>query len=144
VALTLQFLLVLYVLRSRPTLPVLADSIVAFSFTLLLYGLLHRRAMVGNSVYSRLAHALSLPSYTLYACHIPMAVLSAAFLAYAFPGIFRHTALAMVLIFIAVSAYVRIVYYLFERNTDKIRISLEKLLIGRRTVQLKPSVLASQ
>jgi peptidoglycan/LPS O-acetylase OafA/YrhL len=142
--LALQFLLVLYVLRSRPTLPILADSILAFSFTLLLYGLLHRRAMVGQSLYSRLAHTLSLPSYTLYACHIPMTVLSAAFLASAFPGIFRHTALAMVLIFIAVSAYVRIVYHLFERNTDKIRLSLEKLLMRQRIVRLKPSVLASQ
>lgn len=131
-ALAIQFFAALYVLRAKPMNPALADGILSLSFTLLLYGLLHRGVPVGNTLYSRTARAVSLPSYTLYACHIPMTVFLACWLASTAPGAFHHTALAMGSIFIAVLIYVRVVYELFERNTDRIRRSVEGRLFRPR------------
>ena len=142
-AFAILFLLVLYVLRSRPLPPLLADYILALSFTVLVYGLVHRSDSVRRSLYFRLSHALALPSYTLYACHIPMTVLSAAFLAYEFPNIFRHPALAMTLIFVTVFANVVILYRLFERNTDGIRRFIEKRMVRQPTAQVQAPILTS-
>lgn len=128
--LVVQFLLSLYYFRAHSVNAIVADTVIGFSFTLLLYGLLHRTNRVGETFYSRLAHALSLPSYTLYACHIPMVAFASAFLATAFPDLYRHTALTMAVVCIIVIAYVRILYMLFERNTETIRHWIEGALSG--------------
>ena len=143
-ALTLQFLLVLYILRSQPMTPLLADALLALSFTLLLYGILHRTGPAKKSFYSRLAHSISLPSYTLYASHIPIALLSAAFFAARFPALFRHTGLAMAVVVAPVLIYVVIAYLLFERNTDTFRRFIERRLPQRKASHARPTILASR
>jgi peptidoglycan/LPS O-acetylase OafA/YrhL len=128
-ALLAQFCLVLFVLRSKPVNPIVADTVLGLSFTLLLYGLLHRTARSGRSLYSHLAHTLSLPSYTLYACHIPMIVLVTAVLQNRLPHLFQHTGLAMTMVAVPVLAYIGLLYLLFERNTDRFRRLFERRLM---------------
>jgi peptidoglycan/LPS O-acetylase OafA/YrhL len=137
----IQFLAVLFVLRVRPTIPIVADGLVGISFALLLYGLLHRVGPTKRSLYSRLAHGISFPSYTLYACHVPMVVLLTALFEARFPNLFSHSVLASILILILVVIYIATLYFCFERNTDRIRKFIENQLVSRKVVTGQPAVM---
>ncbi len=119
--LALQFFAVLFMIRFHPMESLEADSIIAVSFTLMLYAILHQVGPASASFYSRLAHAMSFPSYSLYATHIPICILISAFLEAVFPQLFRHSILACAAVFALVLAYSGIFYLIFERNTDRIR-----------------------
>lgn len=139
-SLVIQFLAVVLVLRAIPAMPIVADGLVGVSFTCLLYGLLHRVGPTRKSIYSRLAHCISLPSYTLYACHVPIVVLLAALIQAWFPNLFRHSSLASMLIGSIVLVYVAIMYFCFEHNTDRIRRFVEARLVSRRVLLDAPAI----
>jgi len=139
-SLVAQFLALLFVLRVRATPPIVADGLVGISFTFLLYGLLHRVGPTKKSFYSRLAHGISLPSYTLYACHVPIVVLLAALIEVRFPNLFRHSSLASMLIGSIVLIYVAIIYSCFEHNTDRIRQFFETRLVSHGVLLDLPAV----
>ncbi|MDP9052705.1 MAG: acyltransferase [Acidobacteriota bacterium] len=123
--LVLQFCMVLYFCRAHEVDPLAADVFIALSFTCLLYALLHRLESAGSSVYARIAHGLSFPSYTLYASHIPICIFLAAFFEARTPELFRHTYTVTALVFVLVLIYAGIMYMCFERNTDHVRRFLE-------------------
>jgi peptidoglycan/LPS O-acetylase OafA/YrhL len=133
--LLLQFLAMLYVLRSIAIGALRADMVLAVSFTLFLYGILHLTGQARTSLYSRLAHGLSFPSYTLYASHIPIAIFLAAFTEATFPQFFTHRIVVTASLFVLVFLYAGIQYYLFERNTDYFRRHVESLLFRQRAKQ---------
>jgi peptidoglycan/LPS O-acetylase OafA/YrhL len=132
IALSIQFCCVALLMRSVEVGRVRADLLVALSFTLLLYALLHQVGPASTTLYSRLAHILSFPSYSLYAIHIPLIVLLAAFCEARFPQLFRHTELCGAIIAAVVLVYTGVFYMLFERNTDRIRRSIEAYLFRCR------------
>jgi peptidoglycan/LPS O-acetylase OafA/YrhL len=132
IALSIQFCCVVLLMRSVEMGHMTGDLIVALSFTLLLYGLLHQVGPASTTLYSRLAHIMSFPSYSLYAIHIPMCVLLAALCEARFPQVFRHTELTCAIIFPLVLIYAGCFYLLFERNTDNIRNSIEAYLLKTR------------
>jgi len=130
--LTAQFLCVLFLMRSIAVGGVKADLIIGLSFTLMLYAILHQVGPASASLYSRLAHTISFPSYSLYAIHMPLIVLLAAFCESRFPSVFRHTELICAVISVFVLAYAAIFYRLFERNTDHVRRFVEAHLVRHR------------
>lgn len=134
IALAVQFCCVVLLMRSVPMGGVTGDVSVALSFTLLLYGLLHQDRPASTTLYSRLAHIMSFPSYSLYAIHIPLCVLLAAFCEVRFPQIFRHTELTCTIIFPIILVYAGCFYMFFERNTDSIRGYIESHLFKSRRV----------
>lgn len=119
--LVLQFFLVMLFMRSHAVETLTADCVIAISFTALLYGLLHETQPTTAKSYARVAHILSLPSYSLYTNHVPACVLLAAFCEADFPYVFSHAGLASALIFLVIFGYNGVFYSLFERNTDRIR-----------------------
>jgi len=121
IAMTLQFLFVLFLMRSNAVGGLEADSVIALSFTLLLYVLLHQTGPASSSIYSRFAHAVSFPSYSLYACHIPVCIFLAACCEQTLPNVFRHSTMAAGIIFVLVLVYAGMFYMIFERNTDRFR-----------------------
>jgi peptidoglycan/LPS O-acetylase OafA/YrhL len=124
-AMTLQFLIVLFLMRSLALGGLRSDMCIALSFTVLLYTLLHRVGPASTSLYSHFAHAVSFPSYSLYACHVPACIFLAAFFEKDLPALFRNTALASAATFAVVTVYAGVIYLLFERNTDRIRSRIE-------------------
>ena len=133
VLLTIQFLSVLYFMRSHSLDALLSDTLIACSFSALLYGLLHQTQAASRGAYSRLAHGLSLPSYSLYANHIPACILLSACCEAAFPEIFNHTAFAYASILVLVLCYNALFYFAFERNTDRIRSFVQTRFSSRKT-----------
>jgi peptidoglycan/LPS O-acetylase OafA/YrhL len=133
IVMTLQFCLVLFLMRSNAVGGLKADSVIALSFTLLLYTLLHQTGPASSSIYSRFAHAVSFPSYSLYACHIPVCILLAAFCEQTLPNVFRHGSLAGGIIFALVLLYAGVFYMLFERNTDRFRSFAESIFKRSRS-----------
>ena len=137
-ALVVQCLAVLFYVRSHAFDALQADTLIAISYTALLYGLLHQVASASPGIYARLAHALSLPSYSLYANHIPACILVAAIFEAEFPGVFRHIGFASTIVFSVVLAYNGLFYYVFERKTDRIR-----SFVRSRLPALKPAPAAA-
>jgi peptidoglycan/LPS O-acetylase OafA/YrhL len=121
VVLSIQFCYIVFLMRSHEVGALRADVLIALSFTSLLYAILHQVGPASVSLYSRVAHLVSFPSYSLYAIHQPMCILLAAFCEAMFPQIFRHTTLACAIIGALVLGYAGIFYRLFERNTERIR-----------------------
>ncbi len=132
ISLTLQFLAVLYFLRSHAVGAVSSDVSLALSFTLLLYGILHQVDPAKPSLYWHLAHCLSFPSYSLYACHIPICILLTAAFQASFPDLFSQTPLAATIILVLVLAYAGLFYLVFERNTEHLRKFAERLLFHQQ------------
>ena len=132
IGLSIQFCFVVLLMRSVAVGGVTGDMIVALSFTLLLYGVLHRVEPASTTLYSRLAHMMSFPSYSLYAIHIPICVLLAAFCEARFPQIFHHTELTCAIMFPFILLYAGGFYMLFERNTDSIHGYIEAHLFKAR------------
>jgi peptidoglycan/LPS O-acetylase OafA/YrhL len=133
VALSIQFCYIVFLMRSHEVGALRADVLIALSFTLLLYAILHQVGPASASLYSRVAHMVSFPSYSLYAIHQPMCILLAAFCEVRFPQIFRHTTLACAIIGALVLMYAGIFYGLFESNTERIRRFVEAHFIRLRT-----------
>lgn len=133
VVLAIQFCTVLYIMRSDSLDPFLADIWIAISFTALLYGLLHQVQSTSSVVYARLAHIMSLPSYSLYANHIPPSILIAAILETTGHRLFIHTGVTFALVFLAVLGYNGLFYFAFERNTDRIRSFVQARFAPRKS-----------
>lgn len=70
---------------------------------------------------SRIAHFLSSMSYTLYAVHLPIAVFLSAVFFEQRAILSSYSLLIYFLVAAIILLYARIVYYLFERNTDRIK-----------------------
>jgi len=121
IVLALQFIVVLVSMRFIPTEGFTTDALISFSFTLMLYAILHQVGPASASLYSRFAHFISFPSYSLYATHVPVCILFAAGCEAFFPSLFRHAGLATAAVGASVLVYSGIFYLIFERNTDRIR-----------------------
>jgi len=134
--LAFQFLAVLFYMRSVDVKALKADTLIACSFMLLLYAILHQVGPASAGLYSRLAHMVSFPSYSLYATHIPVCVLLSAACEALFPQLFRHTSLAGAVVCALVLAYAGVFYLIFERNTDRVRRFAEAHLLRRKTAAL--------
>jgi peptidoglycan/LPS O-acetylase OafA/YrhL len=140
--LAVQLCFVLYLFRAHAVNALVADTAIAVSFTLLLYALCHRVGAANTSLYSRVAHALSFPSYTLYASHIPMCIFLAALCQARMPELFQHTYLVSALVFLLVLIYAGGLYFCFERNTEYVRRFVESCFLSR-SVGSRGSVTAS-
>jgi peptidoglycan/LPS O-acetylase OafA/YrhL len=83
------------------------------------------------ALYARLAAGVSEFSYTLYLVHFPI-------LAFLFYSVFKgkqmqpglHSAFWFVGILTAVLIYAALIWYCFERNTDRLRKRIEPFLFG--------------
>ncbi len=108
----------------------IADSIQALAFASLCYFLLHSKDVSQNNIFSRLAKLISDMSYTLYLVHAPILVfVCAALFAPWAPWPLTSLGVAKfgcVLLFTVAIAY--LTYWLFERNTDKVRSKVQRVV----------------
>jgi peptidoglycan/LPS O-acetylase OafA/YrhL len=106
-----------------------SDVLLAVLFCGVLYAALQERQTMRPSLYQGIAHHAAAASYTLYLVHLPALVFLNAALAgvwHKWPRGSTHLAT-----FAAISAFVLAysygVHFLFERNTDRVRRSIEAL-----------------
>jgi peptidoglycan/LPS O-acetylase OafA/YrhL len=122
--------------------PYAADVVLGAMFSVVLYGCLHERHGMRDGVYASAAQALSGMSYTLYLVHLPALVFCSALLTHPYHGWVKDPPhfVAFGIVLLIVFAYAFTNYYLFERNTDRVR-----ALIGdfrHRPVNAAPEVFA--
>jgi len=113
----------IYLELRRPINAFLSDFILGVVFSLFLWTVLHAGEVSVHPLYRKSAHSLSAMSYTLYLVHYPMLVLISALLM----PVWRlwptspQSVLKLLPILLFVFAASWLVYYCFERNTDRIR-----------------------
>jgi peptidoglycan/LPS O-acetylase OafA/YrhL len=104
-----------------------ADLMLSLTACAVIYSCLQERQAIRPTVYSRTVQAAADMSYTLYLVHLPALVWISAALAgewHAWPKDLPHLA-AFGAILGAVLAYAFAVYYLFERNTNRVRAAVD-------------------
>jgi peptidoglycan/LPS O-acetylase OafA/YrhL len=126
----LLLLLMMYLELRFPVNLFLSDLVLGIVFSAFLWTILHARATSVHVLYRTAAQKLSSMSYTLYAVHMPLlALISAALMPVwkAWPLSLQSvsTLLAICALVFAASW---LMYYCFERNTERIR----KRLVGYR------------
>ena len=101
----------------------LSDSLVALSFVVALYGIIHYTETSANRVYRAAAHGLANMSYTLYATHVPLLVFASALLARPWQRwpvtVGSASCFGLVLSTVFAASYIS--YRLFEARTGEVR-----------------------
>ena len=127
-----------FLLVRRAYLPIYsAEWMIAISFSVLLYLLLHRTEPAQASIYKSVADFFSRISYTLYLVHLPLAVFLCACINTPWHHWDKsplHLAMFLLLNLVLV-AFSYAFYLLFEGNTDQIR----RALFYSRTPELNLS-----
>jgi peptidoglycan/LPS O-acetylase OafA/YrhL len=111
----------------------LANLVLGVIVSIFIWSLLHAREISVDSIYRTAAQGLSRMSYTLYLAHYPMLVFLSAVLAPVWTRwpITPRSLLKFLLILVAVFIYSWLVYYCFERNTDRLRNLLGRHRFGQ-------------
>ncbi|WP_458763244.1 acyltransferase family protein [Cupriavidus basilensis] len=98
-----------------------ADAAVALGFFVLLLAVLSTRIRIGHAGLSRLATLASGFSYSLYLTHFPLALFIAAALVKVRLPVSAGSLGLAALILLGCYAYAFAVYWVFERNTQRVR-----------------------
>jgi peptidoglycan/LPS O-acetylase OafA/YrhL len=123
----------IFVLKVRLPL-ILSDDLIALSFALALYGILHYTERSDRRAYRIAAHGLANMSYTLYATHIPLLVFASAMLArpwQRWPMTFGSLS-CFGLVIAAVFAVSYLSYRVFEARTREVREIVQNGLVRVR------------
>ncbi len=117
--------------RSHWHLPI-SDIVLSPVVAFLIWVLVHYATSPLQAAYVWLARRAAASSYTIYLVHMPALVFAAAclHLPRAIPN-WQSLPLRLAL-FAVVLLYAQVVYWLFERNTDKVRRWIKPLVMGRR------------
>ena len=112
-------------LRTHPTPLYLADLILGVVASALIYGCLHYRKTAWPA-YSKLAGALAGMSYTLYVMHLPALTFMSSVIVDPWRPWPKHAVniAEFAGVILAVFLYATVVYFAFERHTDRIRKAL--------------------
>lgn len=115
----------------------LSDFILATVVGLLVWIILHDRANTTKLGYRNVAQHLSKISYTMYLVHLPaLAFICSVVMPIWTPWALSAAALGKLAgICLVVFAWSWIIYWLFERNTDMVRLKISRL-IGERSSEL--------
>ncbi len=97
----------------------ISDYSVAITFAFFLYWLLHQSLKVSDG-YKAISNNLSSSSYTLYVVHMPFLVFISAWVGIRWMPTAGYMACTVAIICLA-CIYARIVYMLFEANTNRLR-----------------------
>jgi peptidoglycan/LPS O-acetylase OafA/YrhL len=119
-----MFLLAAIYLQLRfPINLFVSDFLLGVVVSLFLWTLLHARGVSVHPLYRRSAQGLSHMSYTLYLVHYPMLIFISAVLmpVWRFWPMTPYSVLKLSLVIATVFGYAWLVYYCFERNTERIR-----------------------
>ena len=129
----LLLLFTIYLELRSPINPFLSDFILGAVFSLFLWTVLHAQEISVHPLYRASAQTLSHMSYTLYLVHYPMLVLISALLmpVWGLWPLSLLSVLKLLPILVIVFAASWLVYYCFERNTDRIRNWLTRPAEGR-------------
>jgi peptidoglycan/LPS O-acetylase OafA/YrhL len=132
IACLIQFVAVNLTIRVHALAPLLADGVLGISFSLFLYSIMHLRDPMRTSRYQAIATSFSNFSYTLYLFHLPFVTLLTALAItpwHPWPVDMSHIAAATLLVMITYG-YAWLMYYCFERNTERVRAVLSKSRSG--------------
>jgi peptidoglycan/LPS O-acetylase OafA/YrhL len=112
--------------------PQISDILLSPLVAFLIWVLLHYATGPLQAAYVWLARRAAASSYTIYLVHMPALVFLAAWLHLprAVPN-WQSLPLRLAL-FAIVLLYAQVVYWLFERNTDKLRRWIKPLVLGKR------------
>jgi peptidoglycan/LPS O-acetylase OafA/YrhL len=112
--------------------PPISDIVLSPVVVFLIWVLLHYATSPLQAVYVWLARHAAASSYTIYLVHMPALIFLAVYLRLprAVPN-WQSLPLRLAL-FAAVLLYAQGVYWLFERNTDKVRRWIKPLVLGTR------------
>jgi peptidoglycan/LPS O-acetylase OafA/YrhL len=132
-------LLLLFAIYLQLRFPInlfVSDFLLGVVVSLFLWTLLHAREVSVHPFYRTSAQGLSRMSYTLYLVHYPMLVFISALLmpVWSFWPLAPLPMFKLLLIIMAVFVYAWLVYYCFERNTDRIRKWLMRFRVGQGLV----------
>jgi len=118
---------VLVAIRYNSLSPFGVDLVVAGSFLLLLYGVLHLRGGTRDSIYRRCARFMSKISYSLYLTHCPVICLMSALLVGRWQRMPMNgrTLLLLGEVMVPIFLVACTVHYVFEARTDQVRNYLE-------------------
>lgn len=136
-AFSVLFLAALYLGLKYSINILLSDLILASVVAVLMWIILHDRANTTKRGYRSAAQHLSRMSYTLYLVHLPaLAFICGAVMPVWTPWALSAPALGKLAgICLVVFAWSWIIYWLFERNTDMVRLKIIRL-IGERLPEL--------
>ena len=114
----------------------LNDYLLAFSVSILVYVILHRREVHSRTIYAYVTERIAQMSFTVYMFHFPLVTLIVLFFALHYPGIMRQQH-GVAYFGIAGLAYLicYLFYLMFERNTDRVRTLAMRLLARRQAIR---------
>lgn len=123
----------------------LSDYVLGIAVTILIYSVVNCPVSAASGLYTRAAHRLSHSSYTLYLVHVPLLVFLAAVLETRFSIVRwqpdpRHLVYGAG-IFVLVVLYAQLVWFVFEKRTDGLRLQLRRIFkspSGRAAVAPDP------
>ena len=109
--------------------PIRADFIVAVTFCVLCYMILHAKQDAKDNLYARASHFVAKMSYTLYLTHLPLLVFACALMLpvwHRWPlDVLHVVGLIPILALVFGTSY--LLYLFFERNTDAVRAAIASL-----------------